>query len=238
MQRKPVSYWRLFRQLGLYWALFPLFFALVFGTVGISMAREAALLAREGVVTEALVLEKQIERRRSSDGNDSTSYFLRYTYRPEERAEPVTRRQGVSRTFHDRVQVGDQIPVTYAWSRPERASVDVAHDRLGAWIFGGFGTLAALVALGLGTWMIGRKLSILRALRHGEVRQARVSEIRATNVQKNKRTQYVLHWTDAKGNEGKSMMADFSRLAAHPAGSVIVVYVDPKTGRGWWEEQI
>jgi len=27
-------------------------------------------------------------------------------------------------------------------------------------------------------------------------------------------------------------------LLRHPIGSVIVVYIDPKTGRGWWEAQI
>ena len=218
--------------------MFPLVFALTFGGVGLSMARDAALLSREGVVTQGELLDKQIERRRSSDGDTSTYYYVRYRYHPDERVEPIARRQNVSRSFYMSVQPGDDIPVTYAWSRPERASIDPAHDRFGAWIFGGFGALAALVSLGLGGWMLGRKLSVIRALNHGEIREARVTAIRPTNVQKNKRTQYVLHWLDAQGVEGRSMMADFDRLAEHPTGSVIVVYVDPKTERGWWDEQI
>ncbi len=238
MERKPVSFRRLVRRLGLYWLAFPLLFALVFGGVGVAMTRNAVLLAREGVVTQALVLDKQIETRRSSDGKTSTTYHIRYSYHPNERAEPITRRQSVSRSLYRQADTGAQIPVTYAWSNPDRASIDPAHDRIGAYIFGGFGALATLISLGLGGWMLGRKLSILRALRTGDVREARVTAIRETNVRKNKDRQYVIDWVDAAGESGTSMMDGFDALSMHPEGSVIVVYVDPKTGRGWWEDQI
>ncbi len=238
MQRKPVSYWRLIRRLKLYWLGFPLVFALAFGGVGIALSRDVMLLAREGVVVQAQIIDRQIETRRSSDGKTSTYYHVHYSYHPEERADPITRRQTVSRTLYDRAQPGGQMPVTYAWSSPDRASIDLAHDRLGAWIFGGIGVVAALVSLGLGGWMIGRKRSVLRALRHGELREARVTGIRETNVRKNNVRQYVLDWVDATGATGSSMMDRFTRLSETPVGSVIRVYVDPRTGRGWWEDQV
>lgn len=238
MERKPVSFWRLVQRLGLYWLAFPILFALVFGGVGLVMTRDALLLAREGVVTQALVLDKQIETRRSSDGKTSTSYHIRYIFHPNERAEPITRRQSVSRSLYRQAETGTEIPVTYAWSNPDRASIDPSHDRLGAYIFGGFGALATLISLGLGGWMFGRKLSILRALRRGDVREARVTAIRETNVRKNKERQYVIDWVDATGETGTSMMDGFKTLSKHPEGSVIVVYIDPKTGRGWWDAQL
>ncbi|TVS00521.1 MAG: hypothetical protein EA407_14530 [Rhodobacteraceae bacterium] len=109
---------------------------------------------------------------------------------------------------------------------------------MGGAIFTSVGALIVLVGLGLGGWMVGRKLSVLRALREGEIREARVTGIRETNVRKNKVRQYVLDWVDASGTPGSSMMDRFDRLADHSDGSVITVYIDPKTGRGWWEAQI
>lgn len=240
VQRKPVSYWRLIRRLGLLWLIVPALVALVFGSVGVSITAKNMTLARDGVVTEGIVLDRQIERRRTSNGGSSTHHYVTYSYRPEGHHSPedIVHRHHVGGALYARLQVGGPVQVTYVASQPETASIDISNDRIGGWFFGVFGLVAGLIALGLGGWMLGRKLSVIRALRHGEVREARVTGIRPTNVQKNKRTQYVLHWQDAMGEEGKSMMDDFNTLARHPTGSVIVVYVDPRTGRGWWEDQI
>lgn len=238
MERKRIGLWRLARRLGLFWALFPLAFALTFGWVAISMGAQMALLAREGVIGEAEVLTRQIERRRDSDGRETLTYYLSYTYLPEGRAEPIEKRQGVSRRLYEQVREGQIIPVTYAWTQPERATLDARHDRFGVILFGSIGGIGMLVSLGLGGWMVSRKLSVLRALRHGEVREARVTGMRRTAVQKNRQPQYVIDWEDAAGSTGTSMMAGQSKLLDHPIGSVIVVYIDPKTGRGWWEAQI
>lgn len=238
MERKPFSFWRVARRLGLFWLGLPLIFALAFGGVAISMGAQMILLARDGVTGEAEVIARQIERRRDSDGKESVTYFLRYSYLPEGHAQRLVKRQSVSRRLYDQVQEGQVIPVTYAWTRPERATVDARHDRFGLILFGVFGGIGAVVALGLGGWMISRKLSVLRALRRGEVREARVTGLRRTNVQKNKVQQYVIDWEDAAGQKGSSMMESQASLLHHPIGSVIVVYIDPKTGRGWWEAQI
>lgn len=238
MERKPVSLWRIARRLGLFWVALPLVFALVFGGVAVAMGAQMALLARNGVTGEAQVLERQIERRRSSDGNESTTYFLRYRFTPLGHAGAIVKRQSVSRSLYQSVSEGESIPVVYAWNQPERASVDLRHDRFGLILFGSFGGIGALVALGLGGWMLRRKLSVIRALRRGEVREARVTGLRRVNVRKNKRQQYVLDWIDAVGDTGSSMMGDPDAFDAYPVGSVIVVYVDPHTGRGWWEVQL
>ncbi|MDD7971713.1 DUF3592 domain-containing protein [Roseinatronobacter alkalisoli] len=238
MQRKPVSYWHLIKRLRLYWLGFPLVFALGFGGIALSIGAQVALLAREGVSGDALVIARQIERRRDSDGKETVSYYLRYRYNAEGRAEPIEKRQSVSRRLYDRAREGQSIPVTYAWTQPERASVDLRHDRIGLIIFGTIGAIASVVTLGLGWWMLGRKLSIIRALRHGEIREARVTALERTNTEINKQQQYRLEWRDATGAEGRSMMASHNKLAAYPVGDVIIVYIDPKTGTGWWDVQV
>ncbi|MFN7003551.1 MAG: DUF3592 domain-containing protein [Roseinatronobacter sp.] len=238
MERKPFSFWRVARRLGLLWALVPMLFALIFSGVAISMGAQLAMLERDGIVGEAEILARHIERQRDSNGRESVTYHLRYRYFPVGHAEPLEKRQSVSRSFYEQVEIGQIIPVTYVWTQPERASVDMRNDRVGTTIFGAIGGIGMLVSLGLGGWMIARKMSILRALRRGEVREARVTGLRRSNVAKNKVPQYVLDWVDAAGQTGSSMMDSQTRLQAHPIGSVIVVYIDPKTGRGWWEAQV
>jgi hypothetical protein len=183
------------------------------------------------------VLSKRVERESSRDG-DRITYFLRYAYQPEGGLEPLSRETTVTDTLYRSVEVGSPIPVFYAWSAPDQSSLDPRGDRIGAWLFLTFGTVAFLVSSGLLVWMVGRKMSIIRALRHGEVREARVTGIRATNISKGKATQYVLDWVDAAGVAGSSMMASYQTFATYSVGSVIVVYVDPKTGRGWWDKQV
>lgn len=237
MERKPVRIWHLIRRLGLLWPVIPLIVSVVFLIVGSNVLSRANLLAREGVETAGVVLSKRIQRENTRDGERIT-YYLRYAYTPEGGLEPISRETSVGQALYNRAEAGGTIPVIYAWSDPDQSSLDPSGDRIGGWLFLTFGTVAFLGSLGLGGWMVGRKLSIIRALRHGEVREARVTGLRATNVSKGKATQYVLDWVDAAGVNGSSMMAGRDKLAAYPTGSVIVVYVDPKTGRGWWEVQV
>ncbi len=237
MERKPVKLWHLTRRLGLLWVGFPLIFAVVFSGAGIALTSKAALLDREGVLIEGIVLDKRIERRSTNDGYE-TDHILIYQYQPPERLEPIEKRATVHASRYNATRIGDAIDVTYAWSAPDTASLDPDGDRLGGMIFSTIGAIAALITLGFGWWMIGRKMSIIRALRSGEVREARVTALRETNVRKNKIPQFVLDWVDATGQSGTSMMSRVEKLIDYPVGSVIVVYVDPKTDRAWWEVQV
>jgi hypothetical protein len=86
---------------------------------------------------------------------------------------------------------------------------------------------------GLGLWRAG---SAVRATRRGEVREARVtSHARAGRRRGAPRR---LAWSDARGVRGQSRPRADGALDPWPVGSVIVVYADPLTGRGWWEEDL
>lgn len=236
--RKPVSLWRIARRLRLIWLALPLAVALIFGGIAVKTGATLALLARDGITVEGEVVARFIRESRDSDGRIQESQILRFSYRPEGLIEPIIKEQSVSRRLYRATEVGGPVMVTYAGSQPDRASVDPRHERMGAMIFGAVGAAAAVIALGLGWWMLGRKLGILRALRHGEMREARVTGFAPTEVKINGAPQVVLTWRDAAGDEGRSMMRPREAFAAWPEGSVIVVYIDPVTGQGWWEEQI
>jgi hypothetical protein len=237
MERKPVRYIHLIRRLGLLWIVPPLAFAAIFGGIGVMELNKSLLLAREGVQVDGVVVAKWVDIVERDKGVERT-HRIRYEYTPAERGTVITRTENVSEKRYRRESVGTPIVVHYAWSQPDKATLDPRRDRFGAVIFSFFAVIAGAVGLGLAIWMIGRKMSAIRALRHGEVREARVTGHHQTSTQVNKVWQFQMEWVDAAGTKGRSLMAPMSKLAAYPVGSVIVVYVDPKTGRGWWDVQV
>lgn len=100
-------------------------------------------------------------------------------------------------------------------------------------VFGLFGALFGAVSLGLGLWLARRKGSLIRAVRDGEVREALVIHHEPSSITVNNRRLMLAVWRDALGETGKTSAARDETLPA--IGSTIVVYVDPRTGRGWWE---
>ena len=235
MQRKEISYPRLLWRMGALWALFPVVFAVTFGTIGVLSLQEARLLDRHGIDGMAIIEDKFTRTRRDSEGRTTTDHYLAYTFTPEG-SLPLSAQDTVGRNLYMQVRVGDDVPIRYVPHRPEVHEIDPGSAKVLGWIFGGIGGLAALISVGVAVWMWQRKQSVLRAARQGEVRQARVTGLRRTNVTKNNHPMYVLQWVDAAGDGGVSRMRAQGDFADHPEGSVIVVYVDPKTGRSWWEE--
>jgi hypothetical protein len=239
MQRKPVKLWFLIRRFRLYWLLVPLLFTVVFGGIGVRDMLIEMALTRDGVTVTGEVTAKQIRRSRSSQQKTETiTYWVAYQFRPEGLSEMLTRDRPVSESLYHALEVGGPVAVLYVWSNPDRSTIDRAHDKTGAIVFVVMGGVAAVLTLGLGWWLLGRKLSVIRALLRGEVRQARVTGLRSLNMAINRQDQFRLQWVDAAGDAGESMMAPLSKFAAYPPGSVIVVYVDPRSGRGWWDVQL
>lgn len=239
MQRKPVKLWFLIRRFRLYWLLVPLLFTVVFGGIGVRDMLIEMALTRDGVTVTGEVTAKQIRRSRSSQQKTETiTYWVAYQFRPEGLSEMLTRDRPVSESLYHALEVGGPVAVLYVWSNPDRSTIDRAHDKTGAIVFVMMGGVAAVLTFGLGWWLLGRKLSVIRALLRGEVRQARVTGLRSLNMAINRQDQFRLQWVDAAGDAGESMMAPLSKFAAYPPGSVIVVYVDPRSGRGWWDVQL
>ena len=238
IERKPLSYPRLIWRLGLGWLALPLVFGVVFVAVALSSLAAYRALQRDGVLGQTEVIARNISRSRNSDGDETLTYYLTHSFRPEGYSDSVTTRQSVGRGLYMGTEVGSFLPVTYIWNQPERNTLDPKRDMFGVVFFGLAGAVALLVALGGTAWGWGRVASARRALLHGDVREARVTDIRKLPLRVNGRARYRITWQDAVGTTGKSLIARPDLALAQNVGDVIVIYVDLRTGRGWWQKQI
>lgn len=231
IERRKVSWKRLFFRHWLWLPLFSLVFALVFTTAGAVFLNEARRMARDGLDTVAVITHRNIRTSRDSDGNTRTHYRLHYIFNPTS-DQHVEAAQDVSSRFYNSVQVGQEVPVRYLPYDPGRNALEPP-GRVLPVVFLAIGLAASAITLSL-VFVLGRnKLSLIRAARLGEVRQARVTGHEITNTQVNGRTQYRFGWLDAAGAEGRSAMTDYRELPE--IDSVVAVYIDPRSGRGWWE---
>jgi len=233
IQRKQVSWKRLFLRHHLWIPMIPLLIGAVFSAIGWVVIAQANRLDRDGLDAVAIVTARDIRTERDRDGNNRTRYLLSYEFSPGS-GERVVARASVARETYNQAQVGQTMAVRYLPEDPGTNRLAAEGSGRGtALIFG----LIGLVTLGAGlvvAWfMLRHKASLLRAARRGEVREARVTQHSPTNTQVNGRTMYRFHWVDAMGTPGQSAMTDYADLPA--LDSVVRVYVDPRSGRGWWE---
>lgn len=231
IERQPVSWRRLFTRHLLWVPLIPLAFALVFGVVGAFSLQAERALARDGVDAVAVVTSRDIRTRTDRDGNRTTTYLVGYRFRPTS-DQVVQGQSSVSRAYYNGVTVGAEVPVRFLPDNPGTSALEPGGIVLPL-IFLAIAGVTMALAMGIGGYMLRNKLSILRAARHGEVREAEVVAHQVTNTQINGRTQYRFDWIDAAFQPGQSAMMDFSALP--PTGSVLRIYIDPRTGRGWSE---
>lgn len=233
MERRQITLGRLIRRHYLWVPLLPVAFAVLFGLIAQSMRENANRLAVHGIEGIATVTDRDIRVRRDSDGNQQRDHYLTYRFSLPA-GDTVSFRRTVSEGFYRRTGLGMELPVRYIPHDPATHELEPGSTAQGSWIFGAL----ALVLGGVGAasvWIIGRrKASLLRAARHGEVRQARVTQIEPANIVVNGQPRYRLRWTDAAGDEGHSGPHPLKALPE--PGSVIVVYVDGRTRTGWWEE--
>jgi len=233
MERKTVTLGRLIRRHYLWVPVLPLAFAILFGVIAQSMRENANRLAVHGLDGIATVTDRDTRVRRDNDGNTRREHYLTYRF-DLPGGDRVSFRRSVSESFYRQAGLGIEVPIRYIPHDPGIHELEPGANTQGAWIFGAFAVVLGGVSA-LAAWIIARrKASLLRAARHGEVRQARVSEIVAANVVVNGQPRYRLRWIDAVGDTGQSAPHPLNSLPE--PGAVIVVYVDGRTRTGWWED--
>lgn len=104
--------------------------------------------------------------------------------------------------------------------------------------YGLVGGMGMLFAVFDGTWGWARLSSVRRALLHGELREARITEVRELPLRVNRIARYHLSWVDAAGQRGQSLTAPPDLAKRFRVKSRITVYVDPTTERSWWRFQL
>lgn len=237
MQRVTISPYRLAMRSHAWVLLFPLFFNVVFGVIGLLALQSAQLLDRYGVEGTAVVTDKDIRESRDSDGRRSYTYYLSYDWSLQG-GGMHSGRSSVQRSRYNATAVGDSIAILYVPHDPDTHEIEIGNNRLFGLLFLGVSAVSMIVLAGIAAFFYRRIGAKLRAVRRGEVREARVLSIQQTNTTANNHRMWRLHWRDATGEIGQSGMMRRDRLEPFPEGSVIVVYLDPVSGQGFWEEEL
>lgn len=231
---EPRGWFSLFFRLGGWLALIAALVMLVVAGLMVGYARSAMLFERDGVVTQANILQRRVEVE-YDDGKAKRTYFVRFFFdTPTMYTVDVERRVPLS--VYEAAIVGEPRDIRYLPDEPERFEHTVgmnAHNgqtaRYVGWVVG---------AIGLGAlWHVGMKTNrAILARRDGEELVAEVTQIQRLNVQVNKRQQGRLHWQLPDGTTGRSLMRDANALATHSPGDKITVF-----RRGldqWWEGDV
>lgn len=235
MERRQVSTLGLLWRHQLWVPLIPAVVAVVLLSVAAARFATADLLERHGITVRGQVIEQQIIRRRTQDGANSADHYLIYSFRTLA-GEEGRGRGAVSVSRFNSSPIGTPLDVTYAEVDPTVSTLDPGAPRLSALAFALGGAVAGIGAGVLGWVMWRQKRSALRAARRGEVRQARVRALSPGSLRVRGEQYYQMDWIDAAGQSGQSRNHPLARLPERDA--VIVVYVDPETGRGWWENDL
>lgn len=235
MERRRVSWKRLFTRHFIWLPVIPLLVTAVLGVFSWHQFRTAELLDIYGIEGIATVVDRDTRRTRDSEGRTRTEYRVLYRFQPTTGPETSTRRS-VSRSTYEAMPPGTEVTVRYVEHDPGVNEIEPGNAAWTGFLMALVAGAAGVVGLGLTAWIVRRKASLFRAARYGEVRQARVTGHVETNTRVNGRRQYRLAWVDALGHDGQSGYFRYERLP--PEGSVIVVYVDGRTGRGWWDQEL
>lgn len=231
VQRPKISLTRLFIRHWLWVPMILLGAGLVFSLIAWVTIAQINRLDDHGVDTVATVTARNVRTSTDSDGNRTRRYYVSYSFRPTSDQE-VSARDQVSRSTYDAVAVGQEVAVLYLPDDPGVSRLGMeGSGRWSALLFGVVGLLLLIGGGGAMWFLLRGKMSAIRAARWGEVREAEVVDHQPTGTMVNGRTQYRYRWIDAAREEGQSTMMDYARLPA--PGTVVKVYVDPRTGRGW-----
>lgn len=202
--------------------------------INISDVRE---LEAHGVDTQATVQRTFTVRRTDHEGRRQTQHRVEYSFElpdGERRLDTAS----VSPGYYRSVSVGDRVDLRYLPDDPGTAELDLGYHRGGTTLIGFIGLGFAAAIGGYGWWLWRRTSAVLRAVRQGEKRSARVLGLIHSKAYQNDKPLMQLHWIDSANHEGSSLRYFEDTLAPWPKGSEITVYADPKTGQTFWEEDL
>ena len=242
MQRPMISLFTILKRHRAWLAIFPLPFVLLTGLAAFEFSERERLLLLRGETAEVRV-DGLDTRRRSASGRSmgrETVHQVHYAFERSD-GEIALGPSAVSRGFHNDLAVGDRIPVRYVPDRPDiHVEVEPGEARVEVFIFGTMAVVGVLGMLGLGTFFWRRCVPMHRAIARGDRRRARITGYRAARLLDNKDYKPLqrLEWIVSAGQAGLGLPNPAHSLRDVPEGSEITVYIDPASGRGFWERDI
>lgn len=235
-ERRHVSWGRLIRRHKLWWPVLPLALVLGFAGFGLYQALKARALERHGVEAVATVTDREIGT--TGSGNSRrTRYLVGYSF-VTQAGGTVRGREDAGAMAYTRLREGMEVPVRYVPQDPGNHTILPGDERrLSAWIWFGFAAAVLLLTLVYGVIDYRSKSSALRAGRDGAVRDARVDAHHTDTSGFGRRRgppQHRFRWIDDTGAQGMSEpMSNAAKLP--PVGETVRVYIDPRTGKAWWD---
>ncbi|MDJ0822090.1 MAG: DUF3592 domain-containing protein [Paracoccaceae bacterium] len=233
--QSPVPLWRLFLRMGGWISLIFLAPLLVLTFISAETLSIANRFDTEGRETTALLADKYYRESRDSDGDVTITYYLVLDFETR-RGETMEVHRTVGKSDYNRLVQGDSMPIWYLESEPDRTEITRGQYRSGS-------AIAQYFALGIGLifltafWYTGRNaVAAVRARRYGARESATVTGIKPTSITVGNERLYRLHWREASGRVGQSMVFRPSVLAGFASGDTITVYQGIK--RAWWEGDV
>ncbi|MEL6645828.1 MAG: DUF3592 domain-containing protein [Pseudomonadota bacterium] len=231
---KPRGWFSLFFRLGGWVSLIIALVMMVVAGLMVGYARSAMLFERDGVTTQARILERRREVE-WNDGEATRTYFVRFFF-DTPTMHTVNVERAVPMHVYDETVVGEPRDIRYLPYEPERFEHTVGLNATNGRIARMVGW--AVGAIGLGTlWFFGMKTNrAILARRYGEELVAEVTEMRRLKIEVNGRQQARLHWRLPDGTDGRSLMRDASQLVVYNPGDLITVF---RRGRDmWWDGDV
>lgn len=230
--------------LRLFWG-FNGWFGLIFLVVGLGvligsgfMARNSLRLANEGEVATGAVLGKDWRESRDSDGDRTTTYYVRFHFGTLT-GERIEDENSVSYDIYRDAEIGDPIEVKYWPADPMLNEIDPGSNTFMAFMMAVLGLPFFLVGATFVTLQARFALGAVRTREHGELLEAEVTEHQPSGLTVNNTRYHLLHWRDERGNVGKSRPSHPSKLMDFPPGSKIWVYLNSRAPlKGVWEGDV
>ncbi|MCC5976811.1 MAG: DUF3592 domain-containing protein [Salinarimonas sp.] len=235
MTRNPTTFKSILWRQKAWLTAFPLVLAIGFSIAGATLLADAGAFSREGVRTNATVLDLESRRERVTGGDGGRVTRRHVTYRfalPDGTTQ--RNRDQVSSSFYDAHDPGDEIAITYLADDPGTAEVEQGNTRRDGLLFAGLalGFAGATGWIGQRYWR--RASSMFRAVSRGERRRARITGHVDVTPPKAKDRRRKIRWIDDMQAEGESLAHDAATLSEWQVGDEIVIHVDPVTGARWW----
>ena len=231
----PVSLFSLFWRMGGWISLIFLAIFAILTLISLSAYHTAARFETEGLRTTAEVTDRYFRESRDSDGDRTVTYYLVLDYTTQA-GQDMNVHRSVGSSLYNRTQVGAVMPVWYLASEPDRLELSQGETHTGAVVAQIIGLVFAVAFL-IGLWFWGgRAVAAPRARRYGAREHVTVTGVEPSSVTVNKQRLYRVHWREASGRTGQSMLYRPDALAQIGRGTEITVYQGIK--RAWWEGDV
>lgn len=191
--------------------------------------KDAALLARDGIDTRGVVIDRHVTTNRRNTGATTETYYLTLRF-TDAQDQTRTAHHSVSHRVYDDTHIGTAMAMRYAASDPTVTEFEAGKTRSYSALFGTIGAVSAVASVIFAWVLVASLRSQRRAAQIGERRMAKVTELVRNDKKHSK--YYFVHW-QAGDLSGNSTPQHLTRLPA--LGDEIPVYIDPRNGRGWWE---